>query len=276
MQPTADKRKSPMAPFRARMFRNFLDLRLPPVTVIQVAIVIGFVAAWELASRNDVVDPELLPPISVVLSTLWQLVQQKAFWGDLRATLFSVAVAFAIVVPGGLFLGFFIGERPRLHRAVISGVQLLIATPKVILLPIFILALGIGDLQRIVFASTIGIFVTLLYGITAVQSVPRGLVAMAHSLGATRIQLYCHVYLPAMLPIIISGIRIGLIFTVFGVLLSEMYASSDGLGRLIVGWGDAFRMKQLLAGVFVVVLFSVLTNGLLAALEAYCLRRQGR
>ena len=66
----------------------------------------------------------------------------------------------------------------------------------------------------------------------------------ARSFGATRAQIYLRIYLPAMEPLIIEGLRMGLIFTVTGVLLAEMYGSPRGIGRVIFAWGetDIFRL----------------------------------
>jgi NitT/TauT family transport system permease protein len=245
------------------------------VLICQVGLLVAVAALWEAASRLGWVDPELLPPFSTVVATLWDQLQEEEFLADIRVTLVETAVAFTIVVPLGLLSGFFIGERRTLYRVANPTLQLLVATPKAIFLPIFIIAFGIGFVEKIAFACMVGIFVTILSGITAVHSVPQGLVTATRSLGATPIQLYWRIYLPAMTPIILEGIRIAFIFTIFGVLLSEMYAASNGLGHAIFGWGLAYRMTPLLAGVLLVVVITVALTELMRSLEKAYYRRRG-
>ncbi len=131
----------------------------------------------------------------------------------------------------------------------------------------FIFAFGIGFLQKVIFAVTLAFFIVVLSGIAAARSVPAGLVTAARSFGATRAQIYLHIYLPAMEPLIIEGLRMGLIFTVTGVLLAEMYGSPRGVGRVIFAWGEMFRMPELFAGVLLVVAATIACNELLRAVE---------
>jgi NitT/TauT family transport system permease protein len=249
-------------------------IRWLAVVACQCGVLVTAGLLWEAASRFEWVDPDLLPPFSKVISTLWDLLHDQSFLSDIKITLMETAVAFAIVVPCGLVLFIIVGERQALYRIINPSLQLVLATPKAIFLPIFILAFGIGFLEKIAFASMVGIFVTVLTGITAVHSVPKGLVTAARSFGATPFQLYRRIYLPAMLPVIVEGIRIALIFTIFGVLLSEMYAASHGLGHTIVGWGSAYRMTPLLAGVLLVIIITVTLNEIIRWTES-AFRLQG-
>jgi NitT/TauT family transport system permease protein len=237
------------------------------VAASQAGIVVAIAAGWEAIGRSGWVDPEVLPPLSKVLTVLWGLLHQPSFLSDLRITFAEVVTAFAISVPFGLLIGFIVGERRWLYRVVNPTIQLLMATPKAIFLPLFIIALGIGFVERVMFATMIGLFAVILSGIAAVHSVPQGLVTAARSLGAARWQLYLQIYIPAMAPLIIGGIRLGLTFTIFGVLLSEMYASSNGIGHALVAWGEAYRLAELLAGVLLVVLVTVVLNELIRLCE---------
>src|SRR5262249_51733356 len=149
---------------------------------------------WEAATRSGAVDPKVLPPLSQVLTTLSELLQQERFRGDLWTTLGEIAVAFALVGPLGLAAGFVLGEHRGLYRVFGPPLHLLLSIPKSIFLPIFIFAFGIGFLQKIVFAVTLAFFIVVLSGIAAAESVPSGLVTAARSFGATRSQIYLRIY----------------------------------------------------------------------------------
>ena len=90
---------------------------------------------------------------------------------------------------------------------------------------------------------------------------------MAHAYGATRRQIYVQIYLPAMEPLILEGLRTGLIYTITGVLIAEMYGSPRGLGRLIFAWGESSRMPELMAAVTLVVVLTIAANECLRAVE---------
>jgi NitT/TauT family transport system permease protein len=156
------------------------------------------------------------------------------------------------------------------------ALHLLLSIPKSIFLPIFIFAFGIGFLQKVIFAVTLAFFIVVLSGIAAARSVPAGLTTAARSFGATRAQIYLRIYLPAMEPLILEGMRMGLIFTVTGVLLAEMYGSPRGIGRVIFAWGEMFRMRELLAGVLLVVLITILCNEALRSIEEFRRARRRR
>jgi NitT/TauT family transport system permease protein len=246
------------------------------VRLAPLAFLAALAVAWEVASRSGIVDPRLLPPFSDVVSTLAGLLQDARFRGDLGITLSEIAVAFAIVCPLGLGVGFFLGESLGAYRMFAPALHLLLSIPKSIFLPIFIFAFGIGFLQKVIFAVTLAFFIVVLSGIAAARSVPAGLTTAARSFGATRAQIYLRIYLPAMEPLILEGMRMGLIFTVTGVLLAEMYGSPRGIGRVIFAWGEMFRMRELLAGVLLVVLITILCNEALRSIEEFRRARRRR
>jgi NitT/TauT family transport system permease protein len=176
-------------------------------------------------------------------------------------------LGFVIVVPLGLGLGFLIGENQAANRALGGPLQLLMTVPKSVFLPVFVLMFGIGVAQKVIFAVVLAFFIVVPTGIAAVHSVSRNLVMAARSFGATRLQIYLRIYLPAMAPLVVGGARLGLIFVVHGVIFAEMYGATEGIGRSILTWGEAFQMDYLLAAVLLVLLFTVLLNAGMKALE---------
>ena len=120
-----------------------------------------------------------------------------------------------------------------------------------------------------IFAITLAFFIVVLSGIAAARLVPAGLTTAARSFGATRRQIYLRIYLPAMEPLIIEGLRMGLIFTVTGVLIAEMYGSPRGIGRDLFAWGEMLQMRELFAGVLLVVVATIVCNELLRSIEEF-------
>ena len=222
---------------------------------------------WEAAGRFNWVDPDLLPPLSKVLAVLWGLLHDVDFITDIRVTALECLIAFVIVTPLALGFGFLVGESQRLERTLGAPLQMLLTVPKSVFLPVFVLMLGIGFAQKVVFAIVLTFFIVVPTGIAAVHSVPRALVTAARAFGATRGQLYTSIYVPAMAPLVLGGVRLALIFTVHGVIFAEMYGAENGIGRDILLWGEQFHMDYLFAAVLLVVVFTIALNELMQLCE---------
>jgi ABC-type nitrate/sulfonate/bicarbonate transport system permease component len=240
--------------------------------LLRLAIIAVALAAWEAAPRLGWVDPDVLPPFSILLRTLAGLLGDQRFITNTLMSAGRVLAAFAIAAPLAVACGIFIGERLYLDRAVSPLIHLAVAVPQSIFLPIFILAFGIGFVEKLVFGATHVVFVVLISTITAMRSMPSGYLLAARSFGASPAQIYAKFYLPAMVPYLMTGLRLGLILDVHAVLLSEMYASRDGLGQQIFAWADNFRMKEMLAAVLLVASCTIVINETLR----HCEHRLGR
>jgi len=215
---------------------------------------------WELVARLALVDADLLPPLSQVCAILWQLVHDARFAADLGVTAGEVGVAFLIAAPLAVSSGFLLGERLALAKTFNPIVHFILAVPQSIFLPVFILAFGIGFLEKVLFGITHAYFVILVNSFAAVRSIPRPLIAAARVFGATPAQIYTRIYLPAMLPLVLTGLRIGMVLCIVGVLLAEMYASRSGIGRRIFGWGESAQIPELLAGILLVSILTIAVN----------------
>jgi ABC-type nitrate/sulfonate/bicarbonate transport system permease component len=225
-----------------------------------VTFAVVLLGGWELIARLALVDPDLLPPFSQVCAILWQFMHDPRFTADLGVTAGEVAVAFLIAAPLAVSSGFLLGERLFLAETFNPVVHFILAVPQSIFLPVFILAFGIGFLEKVLFGITHAYFVILVNSFAAVRSIPRPLIAAARVFGATPAQIYTRIYLPAMLPLVLTGLRIGMVLCIIGVLLAEMYASRSGIGRRIFGWGESAQIPELLAGILLVSILTIAVN----------------
>ena len=230
-----------------------------PAAAGYLTFAVVLLGGWELAAWI-VADPDLVPGVAEVVILLWQFLHDPRFLADLGITAAEVALAFVIAAPLAVSTGFLLGERIHLAQAFNPVVHFILAVPQSIFLPVFILAFGIGVLEKVLFGVTHAYFVIVVNSFAAVRSIPHALIAAARVFGATRAQIYTRIYLPAMLPLILTGLRLGMIFCIIGVLLAEMYASRHGLGRLIFGWGEAYQVRELLAGILLISVLTIAVN----------------
>ncbi len=228
--------------------------------LVQGAIIACFAVAWEAGSRTGLVDSRLLPPLSVVLGRLAEILVDLNILTSLGATLAAVAIAFVIVAPVGVGIGLLLAESDYFNRAFRSAFYFMAGVPKSVFLPLFILLFGISFGQKVAFGMFQAVFVLVISTVAAVASVQPELVRLARVNGASRALIYRDIYWPSMLPLIIEGMRLGMIFNIAGVLFAEMYASRSGIGSQIAIWGRGFDMPSLFAGVMLIALVSILVN----------------
>lgn len=240
--------------------------RLEPLLV--AVGVAGIFGLWEAMVAIGWIDARIAPAPSTIAPMLVELLGRGTVLRSLGVTLQEVAAAFLVSVPVGFFIGFTLAEMPGVGAVFRPLVNFLFGVPKSIFLPVFILIFGVGFEQKIAFGVFTTVFVLILGGIAAVESVPRELVMVARAYGATRGQVIREIYLPAMAPILMESARLGMIFNITAVLLAEIYGARDGIGYRIAGWGESLQMPQLYAALAIVAVLAIAVNELLQQLEA--------
>lgn len=216
------------------------------VSVVPVAIVL---AGWEVAS-GLLVPAEILPPFSATVPEVVALAADPGFREDLLHTLVrglaGIAIATGLAVPLGLAM-----ERSeRVRRNVDPVVSLTYPVPKSPLIPLVIFWLGIGHTSRIALAVIGSVLPVLMSAYNGADGVRREFRWAARSMGLSRTEETFEVVLPAALPTIATGVRIGLIFSFIIVISSEMILATSGLGVPVVRFGQYGQYEKVFAVVF--------------------------
>lgn len=240
------------------------------IILTRIALLAVFLGAWEFLPRTGIVNPMLLPPLSLVLETLGEILQRGDFREAMLVTTAEVMVAFIIAVPLGGAIGVLAAENAYFGAIFRPMLFYVFSIPKSIFLPMFILAFGIGFEQKVAYATFSTIFIVIMSASAAVESVKSDYVLVAQSYGATRPQILRRIYLPSMMPILLETLRISMIFNFTGVMIAEMYASRTGVGHMIANWGENFMLPQLFAGVIVLALAAMSFNEFVRYMEARC------
>lgn len=235
--------------------------------LIAAAGVLGFFLLWEGLVRLNRLDASLAPAPSSIVEALLRLVKRPEVLTSLEVTAWEVIAAFLIAAPVGLFIGFTLAEVPFLGALFRPIINFLFGVPKSIFLPVFILVFGVSMPQKIAFAVFTTLFVMIMGGIAAVQSVPRELITVSRVYGAGRLQIIREIYLPSMAPVLLESARLGMIFNITAVLLCEIYGARDGIGYRIAAWGENLQMPQLYAALVIVAAVAVVVNEALRLAE---------
>jgi NitT/TauT family transport system permease protein len=219
-----------------------------------------FFGTWQALLATGAVSPQVLPSVPAVLASAVELLGSAEFHRHAQVTIQHVFLAFFIAAPAGILIGLSISESAYWSGVFKPMVFFVFSIPKTIFLPMFILAFGVGAVQKVAFGVFSTIFIVLICAFAAFDSVRTEHVRVARAYGATRMQIALRVYLPSMAPILLEAARLGMIFNVTGILLAEMYASRAGVGQLVANWGESFMLTELIAGILVVSVLATLFN----------------
>lgn len=228
---------------------------------------LGLVLAWEGAARGGVLPHYLVPP-SIILATLFEMaVVTGEIWRHVGDSLFRSFSGFAL----GGFFGTATGLLAGVSRPVRSfydpPISLTSPMPKVVLLPILMVWLGLGDASKI---ATIMIsvfypcFINAFYGARAVSKVH---VWSARNMGAAPAQIFLRVILPAALPQVFAGLRIGLALSFIVMFAAELVTSKTGLGYLVHRAEDFARFDLMLVATLSIGLAGFASDRALLALR---------
>ncbi len=234
------------------------------ISTLSVAM---FLAAWEIAPRVHLVEGFYTSQPSHVIGASLEIIKSKGFLRDVSISLEEFAlgmiVAVLIGVPAGLLLGTFQTLRYLLDPPVMA----IYATPQLALIPIYVLWLGIGMQSKVAVVFVAAVIPILVNSIAGVRQVDHSLVVVARSFCARKHDVFAKVILPASLPSVMIGIRLGMSRGILGVVVAEMYVSQEGVGNQILKLGSAFRVDHLLFYVLLVSAFGFAATSVVRRLE---------
>lgn len=223
--------------------------------------------AWEALSALGVLSHLIFPPPSALVSSARDLIARGELQEHLGATLTRLSLGFLIGSLSGLTCGVIMGLVPLVQRSlepIISGVY---ATPKLSLLPMLMLFMGVGEPARILLIA-VGCFVLMaMHGVDALRNVNRRYVDMAANYGASRLMIIRKVHLPASLPQIFTGFRIALGRSLTITIALELVSCPDGIGSMIWMAWETFYTEKLYIGIIIAGTFGALLHFALKRLE---------
>jgi len=241
--------------------------------LVQFGFLVVILALWYLATNRWGINRLLLPNPIAVWHQLVDVLKSGEYLPDLRVTLTELGMAFPLALTSGTLVGYFVsrtGYTIRVFEPLFAGIY---SIPIILFLPLYILFFGLGPASKIALGTTISFFPIVLSTIAGFGNVDRMLVTAARSMGASDYQLFRYVLLPAALPVILSGLRMGFTVALLSIIGSETIASLAGLGHHIVQLAEAMELPRMFAYIVFVVGIAVLLNGIVSYLEARGRRR---
>jgi ABC-type nitrate/sulfonate/bicarbonate transport system permease component len=235
-------------------------LKKKPILISLVVLL----AVWIAAALA--VDRPLLPPPWSVLVTFFTDLDSGLGWHILVSG-YRILISMAIATALGFPLGIWLGQNRRLDKYAYPLVYVTYPIPKITLLPVIILFLGIGDISKIFLISLILFFQVLVIVRDASRNIAEEYVLSLRSLGASRRQIIKYVYFPACLPSVLTSLRLNVAVSIAVLYLAESFATSSGLGYYIMDTWQRLDYKRMYAGVLAMSLIGALAFIVLAYAE---------
>ena len=224
-------------------------------------------AFWELAVRVGWLDYRFYSSPSEVFSKLAELIADGQIFRDLGISLTRIALGFLLGGIPAVVVGLLMGINPVVRALVQPIAAAIYPIPKVALLPLIIVILGIGESSKVATVAVSVFFLVVLNVAASVMQVDPHYFEVARSFGATRRDLFWTVALPASLPGIMTSIKLGMGFALTLIIAVEFVGADEGIGWLIWRAQELYAIDTMLAGLVVIALVGWLITALLDELE---------
>jgi len=217
-------------------------------------------------------DVAISPPVETFQYAL-ELLGRPRFWPHIQESLLAFAYALVISWVGGLGIGVALGAN-RLSGEVAEPIMVaLYAVPKVTLYPLILLIFGLGLTAKVAFGAIHAIVPVAIFAMNAVRNIRPVYLKAARTMNLSAAETARRVLIPACLPEIVSGLRIGFSLTLLGVLVGEMFASKRGLGFVIMNAIDLSDVRTMMAVTLMLFVFAATINAALLALDHHLHKR---
>jgi ABC-type nitrate/sulfonate/bicarbonate transport system permease component len=227
---------------------------------VQVSFVLMVIALWYVSTAYWGVSQLLLPSPIKVWHELKDVLASGEYWPDLKVTLTELAIAFCISCTSGVTLGYLISRSTYLIRVFEPLLAGIYSVPIILFLPLYVLFFGLGPGSKIALGTTISFFPIMLNTIAGFGYVDKIFIIAARSMGASDVQMFRYVLLPAALPVILTGLRIGFTVALLSILGSETIAALAGLGHKIVNLAEGMETARMFAYIAFVVAIAAILN----------------
>jgi NitT/TauT family transport system permease protein len=243
----------------------FLEKKLPKsVSTLGILFIL---LIWELICRTDLVSSLYLPAPTSILATGWDMMVSGELWKNIEASLYRIVIGFLIGGAAGILIGLLVGYSKIADALGIPVIYSIYPVPKIALLPLIILWLGIGEVSKITIISLGVFFPVVINTYSGVKNIDPLLIKVAVSFKSSRLSVVRKVILPGALPMIFAGLKLASGTSLLLLVAAEMIAAKEGVGSLILHYGDLMLTTKLMVGVLTLSLLGLVFNRLIQFIE---------
>jgi NitT/TauT family transport system permease protein len=227
---------------------------------MQAGVIVLLIIVWQSVYKLGIGSKALNRGPLEVWQAFVRLNADYVLLANLWATMQAVVIALGLAIVVGVTIGLVLALMPRLEEAVQPVLSGLNSMPRVALAPLFIIAFGFGVEAKVALAFSVVVFILILNARAGVRSADPDVMRMAEVMNISRTQKFFKLFLPVAVPSIFAGIRLGLVYSLLGVVTSELISANDGLGQLIAARSAQFQMADVYAILIVLAIVAAILN----------------
>ncbi len=235
--------------------------------LISTVSVVVFMILWEGVVRLSLVNPLFTSSPTRIVATFTQMLHEGSLGKDIRVSGTEFLLGYALAVVVGILVGVGMGWYADVAAVLQPFVSALYSTPRVALIPLLIIWLGIGIWSKVAVVFLVAVFQILISTEAGVRAADESLIRTAHSFGARDRQIFTTIVLPGAVPFLIAGLRLGLGQALIGIVVGELYAATAGIGYEIAVAGETFQTDRVFVGIVILATAAILLMWALRRLE---------
>ena len=262
MSDTPLKRGPIAVPARRMAWVPWLKLHPNVIRIVSVAL---FFLWWEYAGRD--VNPMFMTYPSAIVKAAWGLIVSGELPQAFLASMIPFFIGLVISILGGIAIGIVIGQFWLLEYAFDPFLNALYAIPRVALIPLIILWAGLENPGKVVIIVSVAIFPVIVNTYSGIKDVRGSLIEIGRAYGATGLQIFGKIILPASVPYIMAGIRLAVGMAIIGIIVAEFFTAITGLGGEIVLYANNFATAKLFVPIIVTGALGIGLSELVAHME---------
>ncbi|MED4453139.1 ABC transporter permease [Metabacillus fastidiosus] len=240
----------------------------------QALIFLIFFSAWEIAGKNEWIDPLIFSYPSKVWNLFIIKLNDGSLLTHLSVTLFETVLGFILGTLLGAVLAAILWWSPKLSKVVDPYLVVLNAMPKVALGPILIVALGPGLVSIITMGAIISVIITTIVVYTSFKEVDPNYIKVLQTFGASKSQIFKEALLPSSFPTIISTLKVNVGLSWVGVIVGEFLVSKEGLGYMIIYGFQVFNFTLVLLSLLLIAFFATIMYQAVELLEKKLIKNE--
>jgi ABC-type nitrate/sulfonate/bicarbonate transport system permease component len=251
--------------------RSRLSLR-DPVLWIRITTIIVLLGVWQLVAISGLLYDGLVPqPASVFVALIGQFGDPSMYW-DLWTTVYTSVSGFALGSVLAIAMGLWLGSNEFMRRAFEPYIVAIAGTPKIIFLPIIFLVFGLGVESKIVKSAMSAFFPVIFGTISGYLQIKLIFLKVGDSFHLSVPQKVRMIYVPAMMPSLLVGGRLGMAMAIIGVLAAEVAYSDAGLGYRLMQYSDHFQISAMYATIFIIFALASIINAVFGRIQRHKLK----
>jgi ABC-type nitrate/sulfonate/bicarbonate transport system permease component len=249
----------------SKLYKFYLNQEKKILGTVSVVL---FLAVWELVGNvYQWINPLFMSAPSLILKAAIELFRSGEIWNDLYVSGVEFFWGFILSVVVGIPFGIAVGWYKRAAYIFDPFVNAMNATPRVALLPLIIIWLGIGILSKVGIIFLGSVFPLMINTRDGVKTTPVNLLNAAKSFGASQWQIFGSVVLPSTLPFILTGLRLAVGRALIGVFVGELYAATAGIGFMVTVAGATFQTDKVFVGILIFIIVGLVGTNVLDRVE---------